>query len=104
MGTRPRADFPEGIDSPVSYGPRTESLIGYLHARQYLPFARMKEMLNDVFGLNISEGGIHYLLERLSRKTRPVYQQIKERIAIGRVVGADETGARVGDGKGWFWT
>lgn len=103
-GHETRAGFPKGVDSPVSYGPRTEGLIGYLHARQYLPFARMKEIFNDVFGLKISEGGIHYLLERFSQKTKPAYQQIKERIAIAHVVGADETGARVGGGKGWFWT
>lgn len=103
-GRKTQASFPKGVTSPVSYGSRTESLIGYFHARQYLPFARMKEMFNDVFELKISEGGIHYLLERFSRKTRPAYQQIKERIAIGRVVGTDETGARVGGKKDWFWT
>jgi transposase len=103
-GRKSRASFPEGVGSPVSYGSRTESLIGYFHARQYLPFARMKEMFNDVFELKISEGGIHYLLERFSLKTRPAYEQIKERIAIGRVVGTDETGARVGGAKDWFWT
>lgn len=103
-GCKSRASFPTGVSSPVSYGPRTESLIGYFHARQYLPFARMKEMFNDVFNLNISEGGTHYLLERFSRKTDPIYQQIKERIFNSKVVGVDETGARVGESKHWFWT
>jgi len=103
-GQKTRANFPEGVSSPVGYGPRTEGLIGYFHARQYIPFARMQEMFNDVFGLNISEGGIHYLLERFSKKTRPAYQQIKKCIAASHVVGTDETGARVGGAKDWFWT
>lgn len=103
-GQETRAGFPEGVGSPVGYGPRTESLIGYFHARQYLPFARMQEMFKDVFGLGISEGGIHYLLERFSRKTGPAYQQIKKRIAVSPVVGTDETGACVGGAKDWFWT
>lgn len=103
-GCKSRADFPEGVGSPVSYGPRSESLIGYFHARQHIPFARMKEMFNDVFGLQISEGGIHYLLERFSKKTKPAYQQIKERIATSLVVGTDETGIRVNGDKDWFWT
>lgn len=103
-GCKSRADFPSGVSSPVSYGPRTESLVSYLHARHYLPFARMKEMFNDVFNLNISEGGIHYILERFSRKTDPIYQQIKDRISNSKVVGVDETGARVGGSKHWFWT
>tara|TARA_R110002049_G_scaffold202967_2_gene373458 strand:+ start:576 stop:986 length:411 start_codon:yes stop_codon:yes gene_type:complete len=68
-GCKSRAAFPTGVTSPISYGPRTESLASYLHTRQYLPYARMKEMLKDVFDLKISEGGIHYILERFSRKT-----------------------------------
>ncbi len=42
------ADLPKGVDAPVSYGANTEALIAYLHARQYLPFARMRELLADV--------------------------------------------------------
>jgi transposase len=36
------SDFPQGVDAPISYGSNTEALIAYLHARQYVPFARMK--------------------------------------------------------------
>jgi transposase-like protein len=64
----------------------------------------MKEMFNDVFNIKISEGGLHCLLERFSRKTDPIYKLIKERIFNSRVVGVDETGARVGGKKHWFWT
>jgi transposase len=103
-GCQTRANFPEGVCSPISYGATTESLIAYFHTRQYLPFARMKEMFNDVFNTNISEGGLHYILERFARKTDPIYDQIKERITNSKVVGVDETGARVGGEKNWFWT
>lgn len=103
-GCKSWAGFPQGVNSPISYGPRTESLIGYLHARQYLPFDRMREMFNDVFGLGISEGGIHYLLERFSKKTMPAYELIKERIAKSIVVGSDETGVHVNGTNNWFWT
>lgn len=103
-GCTSRASFPEGVSAPVSYGARTQSLIGYFHTRQYLPFARMKEMFNDVFNLGISEGGLHYLLEKFSRKTDPIYQHIKERVSLSKVIGVDETGARVNESKNWFWT
>lgn len=103
-GCKTREGFPAGVNSPIGYGARTESLIGYFHARQYLPFARMRELFNDVFDLKISEGGIHYLLERFSKKTEPIYQQIKQRIFNSSIVGVDETGARVDGNKNWFWT
>ena len=103
-GCQTTADFPKQITTPVSYGNTIESLIGYFHARQYLPFLRMKEVFNDVFNINISEGGIHYLLNRFTNKTDDIYQMIKQRVAISKVVGADETGVKVNGSKHWFWT
>lgn len=38
-------EYPDGVKAPVSYGNNIESLIAYLHARQYLPFKRMQEFL-----------------------------------------------------------
>lgn len=103
-GCRTVADFPKGVDSPISYGNNIEGLIGYFHARQYLPFARMGEMMNDVFNIAISEGGIHCLLDRFADRTAPLYEVIKQRVANAKVVGTDETGAKVNGDKHWFWT
>ena len=97
-------DFPDGINSPVSYGPDIEGLIGYFYARQYMPFARMQEMFNNIFNINISEGGIHYLLGRFADKITPVYEIIRERVQNSKVIGTDETGAKVNGKKHWFWT
>ncbi len=98
------ANFPQGVNTPVSYGENIEALIAYFHARQYLPFARMKETLNDAFGVPISEGGIHCLLRRFAQKTTPIYQMIKERVQESKVIGTDETGIKVNGNKHWFWT
>jgi len=103
-GCYTESDFPQGVKSPVSYGSNTEALIGYFHARQYLPFARMKEMMGNVFNIDISEGGLHYLLNRFADKTTPLYENIKQRVASAVVVGTDETGVKVNGDKHWFWT
>jgi transposase len=102
-GCKTTADFPQGVNTPVSYGENIEALIGYFHARQYLPFARMQEVFNDVFNIGISEGGIHYLLNRFANKVSPIYQIIKQRITNSDVVGADETGVKVNADKHWYW-
>lgn len=103
-GCQSISEFPKGVDTPVSYGERIESLIAYFHTRQYLPFARMQEVFNGVFNINISEGGIHYLLNRFSDKVTPVYQIIKQRVANSKEVGSDETGVKINGDKHWFWT
>lgn len=58
-GCETKSDYPSQANAPVSYGNNIESLIGYFHTRQYLPFKRMQEMFNTVFNIPISEGGIH---------------------------------------------
>lgn len=103
-GCKTVSNFPQGVNTAIRYGENIESLIGYFHARQYLPFARMQEVFTDVFNINISEGGIHYLLNRFADKVSPVYQIIKQRVANSEVVGADETGVKINGDKHWFWT
>jgi len=98
--------YPSEANAPISYGNNLESLIGYLHARQYIPFKRMEEFIKDVFNIPISEGGIHYLLNKLVSKAKPAYELIREKIKSGTdfAVGADETGIKVSGNKHWAWT
>jgi len=98
------SNFPSTIGSPVQYGPNTEAILSYLYARQYMPFNRIEECMNDIFGLPISEGGIHCLLKRFTEKATNIYQEIKNKIESSTYVGSDETGAKVNGKKHWFWT
>lgn len=98
------ASFPQHVANPVQYGPNVESLVGYLHARQYLPYARAKEFLNDVMGLPISTGGIHNILQRIAQKALPMYNAIKEKIGQATSIGADETGVNINGKNHWAWT
>ncbi len=106
-GHETKCDYPSQANAPVSYGNNIESLIGYFHTRQYLPFLRMKELFRDVFHVPISEGGIHYLLNKLKRKAQPAYDLIKQKLLSGGYcfsVGSDETGVKVDGNKHWAWT
>ncbi|MDO9510454.1 MAG: IS66 family transposase [Bacteroidales bacterium] len=104
-GHKTTSKFPNQANAPVSYGNNIESLIGYFHTRQYIPFRRMKEFFNDVFHLPISEGGIHYLLNKLAKKAEPAYELIKQKLLTSnlRAIGADETGVKVAGAKHWAW-
>lgn len=96
--------FPSHVTAKVQYGAGAEALVGYLHARQYLPYQRMKEFFSDVMGLPVSVGGINHILNRLVRKALPHYEQIKERLYGSVFIGTDETGVKVNGGKDWMWT
>lgn len=98
------SEFPVGIDRPVSYGRNIESFVGYLNVRQYLPFKRLQELLHDLMGANISEGGLHCLLNRLAAKGADAYELIRKSVLNSSVIGTDETGMKVNGKKHWFWT
>jgi len=99
-----KSDFPPGVNTPVSYGSNVESLIGYFHCRQYIPFDRMREIFHDLFHLPVSEGGLHHILNRLCSKALPAYELIRNMIAKSKVVGTDETGMKINEKNHWYWT
>lgn len=103
-GHQMESKFPTNITAAVQYGPGVESLVGYLHARQYLPYHRMQEFFKDVMNLPVSVGGINNILKRLTKKALPYYQTIKERIENAVFVGTDETSVKVNGNKDWIWT
>ena len=51
-----RGSFPVGVVAPVQYGPRVRALAVYLHEYQLVPLARVSELLDDLYGCQVSEG------------------------------------------------
>lgn len=103
-GHQTESSFPQGINAPISYGPNVEAIIAYMHTRQYIPLERMSEYFSDVCNMPISEGTICDILERFAQKAIPAYNLIAKAVENSRVVGADETGAKVNGKSAWFWT
>jgi hypothetical protein len=91
------------VGNHVQYGPRLTAWVAYLSVRQYIPFNRIRELVRDFCGLEISEGGIERLLKRFKIKAEAFYGRIKTQIEGSQVVGTDETGARVNGKNWWFW-
>ena len=96
--------FSANANAPVGYGENIEGLVAYLHARQYVPVSRMKEIFNDILGTPISTGGICHLLDRFANKVTPLHRLIRDKLSEGRYVGSDEAGCKVNVKLHWFWT
>lgn len=103
-GHKTTSELPGHLKAPIQYGTGVEAIVGYLHARQYLPYQRMSELLSTCFGLHISQGSIDNIIERLSEKAQGIYQRIQQAISYATVVGSDETGTKVNGKKNWIWT
>lgn len=103
-GHNNKASYPDGIITPVSYGPGVQSLVSYLSVRQYLPVERITELLSSLCGLSLSTGGVCYLLDKVKQKALPVYETIRQMVVHGKVIGADETGVNINGKNHWAWT
>jgi transposase len=96
--------FPEGVQTPVSYGPGVQSMVAYLNTRHYLPVERSAEIMNNIFNIPISSGGIDYLLKKIKQKAMPAYEVIRQFILKQTVIGGDETGVNINGKNHWAWT
>ena len=97
------ADFPSQVAAPVQYGRSIMGLVAYFSVYQYVPFRRLKQLFGEVFQLPIGEGTLVNLLEKAAVKSESFYDRIKEEIKQSKVVGSDETGAKVNGEKWWIW-
>jgi transposase len=102
-GTRTKGRYPAGLEPTRTFGPQIEALLGYLHERHHVGYARLVEVCRDLFDLRISEGGIDLALQRLAERARPTYEAIGAEVRAGPVIGSDETSARVAGKTAWQW-
>lgn len=103
-GRRVQGNYPQHVACPVQYGKNVETPASYLHAIQNLPYNIMQEFLKDVMRLPLITGGTYNILQRMARKAKPLYDQIKVAIAQADCVGADETSVNINGKNHWAWT
>lgn len=102
-GCQTVSKYPNNVTSHIGYGENIESLTAYFHTRQYVPYQRMQELFNTIFNVPISQAGLHNILNKFAKKAEPVYNIIRDGIVKSKVVGTDETGARINNKRGWMW-
>lgn len=97
------APYPDGWDPNQRFGPRLQAMVAYLHHHHHVGHERLEALLWDLFGLPISQGGLGNLLARTQTALKPHYEAIAKRVRDSRVVGSDETRARVSGQTRWNW-
>lgn len=103
-GHRCKGAFPVQAAAPVSYGVNVHALVAYMSTLQSIPFKRMVDILNNVFGLEMSQGTVSNILQRMRKKAEEEMEDIHNGITHSQVVGADETGVRINGSQHWVWT
>ena len=101
-GYKAKGDFPEGVNSPIQYGPNVQRLAIYNSYYQFMPFQRLESFFRNVCNLPICKGTIENILRRNAKKAEPAYEAIKEEVEAATYIGSDETGFSLNGEKGWF--
>jgi len=96
-----KASFPEGVNAPAQYGRRIKAAAVYLKNYQHLPYERTCELLDDLFGCQMSEGTLANIIAQSDELAADPVEKIKEMIEQAAVAHFDETGSRV-EGKRWW--
>jgi len=99
-----RGTFPVDAKPGVSYGVHLHAVVAYLSTVQHIPFKRLTGVIKDFYGIEISQGTVSNILNRMRRQSRPGYEAIRQMVEKSLVVGADETGEQLNGRLHWMWT
>ena len=99
-----RGSFPAHVKPGVSYGVNLHAAVAYLSTVQHIPFKRLTGVIKDFYGIEISQGTVSNILNRMRRQASPGYEAIRQIIEKSPVVGADETGEHLNGSLHWMWT
>src|SRR6478609_5714740 len=91
---------------PVSgtpFGPRLHAMATYLKTYQALSYERLQAALADLFGLQLSQGGLMNLLRRAQGRFAGGQRAAVAALRRAEVVASDETGVRIEGCPGYHW-
>ena len=97
------AAVPVGLEPGSPFGPSVASVVTYLRYSHAISYQRLSQLMSDLYGLSLSEGAIANLLQRVQVQLETPVAKIVERLRSARLVGSDETGARVNGTNQWEW-
>lgn len=97
------APAPTGMAPGSPFGPGIVALVLHLHVTQAIGFERLAGLMQEVFGVTLSEGAIANMLFRAAPGLTAAADAIGAQVRQAKVVASDETSARVKGQTHWQW-
>jgi transposase len=98
------AAFPPEAAASVQYGPRIKAAAVYLNQYQLIPYARVAEMLESLYGAGLCEGSLLNFNQQAYDSLEDTENQIRDALLQQEVLHADESGIRVEGKLHWVHT
>ena len=93
-GKKVKAEFPEDVRGSVQYGERLKAFATYFLHQHLIPFERLTQIFEDVFGISLSPGTCANAEKRLYRQLEGFEMSLKAHLVANEVLHFDETGVR----------
>ena len=93
-------ELPAGAKGAMSIGDTLKAYAAYLVQYQLLPLNRTAQLIEDIYGVRLSEGTLVNILNEYGRRLCLFVERAKELLINSPVVNFDETGMRV---MGQLW-
>lgn len=101
-GKHHRGGLPQGVPDGM-LGPRAIALIGVLSGKYRMSKRYIRELLRDLFGLDICLGTVSNTEARVSEVLAEPVEEAREFVRQQSVAHMDETGHKESGKKAWLW-
>lgn len=101
-GRQSQGQFPPEVKRRVQYGVNLRSYVIYLKDYALLPYQRLRQLMQDLFGVSLSAGTLASVEQECAQGLRDTVEQIREEISAAAVGHFDETGLRVQGKVAWL--
>jgi len=91
-GRQSRGQFPPEVKRAVQYGANLRSSLIYLKDYALLPYGRLRELMQDMFGVHLGGGTLFAMEQECAQGLKDTVQQIRKDVASAAVAHFDETG------------
>ena len=92
-----------GLEMERTFGARLEATVVYYRQEQHMSYVRTQAALQNLHGVEISQGGIDKIMQRAGRKAIGAIKPIEQAIQQSAVIHSDETSSRVDGNTWWQW-
>ncbi len=93
-----------GVQGRRRFGVSVQSTVAALHGAFRVPIKQIRRLLQELWGLRISDGEIVALLDGVAGAGKQEMAQLHDQVRGSPVVCVDETGWRQDGQNGWLWT
>ena len=97
------AAVPIGMEPGSPFGNGVAALVTTLRYAHAISYVRLSELMSQLFNVSISEGALANLFGRVKTQLEPSIEAIVQRLRSSRLVGSDETSARLKGKTVWEW-